>query len=72
VSIYTQIIIDAVKCSPEEAPLVEGLLRVTYGTLDGLDRAALRREGKKCLAAVRADVELARDVAKSFGLMVAS
>ncbi len=66
---YTQIIIDTTKCTPEEAPLVEGLLRVTYSTLDALDRKTFRREGKKCLAEVRADPKMAADVARSYGLI---
>lgn len=68
-SLYAQIIVETTKCAPEEAPLVEGFLRVTYSTLDGLDRATFRREGKKCLAAVRADPKLAESVARSYGLL---
>ena len=68
-SLYTHLIIDLTKCTPEEAPLVEGFLRVTYSTLDGLDRATFRREGKKCLTAVRADPKLAEDIARSYGLL---
>ena len=68
-SFYTHIIIDLTKCTPEEAPLVEGFLRVTYSTLDGLDRATFRREGRKCLASVRANPKLAEDLARSYGLI---
>jgi hypothetical protein len=66
-SLYTRIIIDTTKCTPEEAPLVESFLRVTYRTLDGLDLATFRREGKKCLATVRANPKLAEDLARSYG-----
>ncbi len=68
-SLYTQVIIETTECKPEEAPLVEGFLRVTYGTLDALDRKTFRREGKKCLAEVRADPKVAEDVARSYGLI---
>lgn len=68
-SIYTQVILAVTKCTPEEAPLVEGFLRVTYGTLDGLDRATFRREGKKALVSVRSDPKLAEDLARSYGLL---
>lgn len=68
-SIYTNLIIELTKCTPEEAPLVEGLMRVTYGTLDGLDRATFRREAKKGLATARENLDLARDVARSYGLI---
>jgi hypothetical protein len=68
-SLYTHLIIATTGCGPEEAPLVEGFLRVTYGTLDGLDRATFRREGKKCLTSVRANPKLAEDLARSYGLL---
>lgn len=68
-SLYTNIIVELTKCTPEEAPLVEGFMRVTYGTLDGLDRATFRREAKKALVTARADLDIARDVARSYGLL---
>jgi hypothetical protein len=68
-SLYAKVILATTKCTPEEAPLVEGLLRSTYGTLDSLDRATFAREGKKCLVEVRADLAGATAVAKSYGLI---
>lgn len=68
-SLYTNLIIELTKCTPEEAPLVEGLMRVTYSTLDGLDRPTFRREAKKELATARANPDVARDVARSYGLI---
>lgn len=55
---YSKLIIDLIKCSPEEAPLVEGFMRVIYGTLDGLDRKTFGSEAKKALL-----------IAKSYGLI---
>ena len=66
---YAKVIIETTKCTPEEAPLVEGLLRVTYGTLDALDRKTFSREGKKCLIEARSDPKMAQDVARSYGLI---
>ena len=68
-SLYTKIIVEVTACTTEEAPLVEGFLRVTYGTLDGLDRTTFRREGKKALSSVRSDRALAESVARSYGLL---
>lgn len=68
-NLYTRLILDTTKCTPKEAPLVEGFLRVTYGTLDGLDRRTFSREAKKCLLDVRADLKLAEDIARSYGLL---
>ncbi len=68
-SLYTNLIIELTKCTPEEAPLVEGFMRTTYSTLDGLDRTTFRREAKKSLAAARSNPDLARDVARSYGLI---
>jgi hypothetical protein len=69
VSFYTQVIQTVTQCTPEEAPLVEGFLRVTYGTLDALDRATFRREGKKALVSVRKDPKMAKELAQSYGLL---
>ena len=68
-SLYQNLIIELTKCTPEEAPLVEGFMRVTYSTLDGLDRKTFRREAKKGLETARQDPDLARDVARSYGLI---
>jgi hypothetical protein len=69
VSYYTKVIVELTGCTEEEAPLVEGILRCTYGTLDGLTRGAFRLEGKKALREVRADVKTAEEVARSYGLL---
>jgi hypothetical protein len=68
-SLYTNLIIELTRCTPREASFVEGFMRTTYGTLDGLDRATFRREAKKSLVAVRENPDLARDVARSYGLI---
>lgn len=68
-SLYTKLIVDLTKCTVEEAQLVEGFLRVTYGVLDGLDRATFKREAKKALLDVRVSPDLARDLARSYGLL---
>lgn len=56
-SLYTKLIIETTGCTPEEAPKVERCMRDTYRTLDGLSRAAFKKEAKLSLAAVRADTE---------------
>ena len=66
---YEKTIVALTGCSPEEAPAVEGFLRVVYGTLDALDRPTFRREARKALRDVRANPRLALDVARSFGLI---
>lgn len=68
-SFYSSLIIELTRCAPEEAPLVEGFMRVTYSTLDGLDRNTFRREAKKALAEARANTNLAQDIARSYGLL---
>jgi hypothetical protein len=68
-SIYTKLIIELTKCTPEEAPLVEGFMRADYGTLDGLSRLVFSREAKQDLKAVRKYPELALSNAKSYGLV---
>lgn len=66
---YSEDIITASGCRPEEAPLVEGIMRLQYGTLDHLDRRTFRREAMIGLAVVRDDPTLARSNAISFGLL---
>jgi hypothetical protein len=66
---YRALIQELTGCTSEEAPLVEGYLRMDYGTLDHLDRARFRAEAKRCLAEVRVDPRLAREVAQSYGLV---
>jgi hypothetical protein len=56
-SMYTKLIIDSTGCTPEEAPKVERCMRDTYHTLDGLSKAAFKKEAKLSLAAVRADTD---------------
>ncbi len=68
-SIYTKLIVELTKCKETEAPLVEGYLRLIYGTLDGLDRARFKREAKAALKDVRNDPEEARLTAESYGLI---
>lgn len=68
-SMYARMIQELSGCTSEEAPLVEGYLRMDYGTLDHLDRARFRLEVKRCLAEVRTDPRLAREVAQSYGLV---
>jgi hypothetical protein len=66
---YERLIIEVTKCRTDEAPMVEGLMRDVYGTLDGLDRKTFQREAKKALRDARADPKLALDVANSYGLI---
>ena len=68
-SLYCKLIIELTKCEPVEAPLVEGLMRDVYGTLDNLDRRTFGREAKKALKDARENPRLALDVAKSYGLL---
>ena len=66
---YQKTIVELTKCSPEEAPLVEGYLRSIYGTLDGLSRARFGSEARKCLKEARLDPEVATALARSYGLI---
>jgi hypothetical protein len=68
-SLYTKTIIELTGCTPEEAPLVEGFMRNTYGVLDGISRATFRREAKECLLVARRHPEAAQDNARSHGLI---
>jgi hypothetical protein len=68
-SYYSRLIVDVTKCAPEEAPLVEGFMRVTYSTLDGLDRRTFTRAAIKGLREARLDRALAESLARSYGLL---
>lgn len=59
-SYYQKAIIECCGCTAEEAPKVEQLMRDTYRTLDGLSKAAFKKEAKLCLKALRSDPELSR------------
>jgi len=59
-SLYTKTILDLLGCTLEEAPLVEALMRDTYGTLDSLSLDIFKREAKRCLSEARKDPETAR------------
>ncbi len=69
-SLYARLIVELTGCTPDEAPLVEGLMRCIYSTLDGLDRARFRREARASLKAARLDPALARETAVSYALLV--
>ena len=56
-SLYCNLIVEVTGCTREEAPKVERCMRDTYPTLDGLSKAAFKKEAKLSLAAVRADTE---------------
>lgn len=55
---YQKLIIELCGCTPEEAPMVEQLLRDLYRTLDHLPRARFKKEAVLALRDLRADPEL--------------
>jgi hypothetical protein len=66
---YAQVIIELMGCKPEEAPLVEALMRDTFGTLDAIDRTTFKKEAKIRLALARSNPGLATEAAKYHGLI---
>lgn len=56
---YEATIIKVTRCTQEEAPKVELLMRDAYSSLDGLRPREFSREAKLCLKALRSDPELA-------------
>jgi hypothetical protein len=75
-SIYSKLISDILMITPQRASLVEGYLRLQFGTLSALSHVDIRREyhsgGANSISAViDADVESAIRLAKSFGCLVA-
>lgn len=43
---YADIIVEATRCSSDDAAVIEELIRVTHPILSGLDRAELMREAR--------------------------
>ena len=64
---YDQMILKATGCTPDEARHVEGYMRLTFGTLDGLG-ADFKREARSALKDARLDPKAAEDNARSYGL----
>ena len=54
--IYRKLIVEATRCSPDDAPVVEEFMREVYRVLDGLDRKTFFYEARRAY-----DVFLALD-----------
>ena len=70
-SMYQKVLSETLSVSPERALLVEGYLRLQYGTLDHLSMEDFRREYTSggISRSIDEDPALAADLAKSYGLM---
>lgn len=68
-STYAEVLVEVTGCTTEEAPLVEGYLRLDYGSLSNLSREQIRRDAREILPLVRAEPAASRRLAVSFGLV---
>lgn len=65
---YRKLIIELSKCTTEEARLVEGYMRLEFGTLDHLTRAQFKKAAKEGYKMVCLDPDEAELLAQSYGL----
>jgi len=65
---YQKQIAKVLGCTNVEARLVEGFMRLEYGTLDNLSPQKFKSEAKIGYACVQVDPEAAKELATSYGL----
>lgn len=66
---YQEMIVRLTGATVEEAPLVEAMMRLEHGNLDALSNETFKYSAGRRLLEVRDDVKLAREIAKSYGLV---
>ena len=66
---YQEMIVRLVGATVEEAPLVEAMMRVEYGTLDRFTNEAFVTAARRALLEVKDDTAACREIAKSYGLV---
>jgi hypothetical protein len=66
---YQTRIVTVTSATQKEAVLVEGYMRLDWGTLDALSADQFAASARQCLADARANPKAAHDVAASYGLV---